>query len=514
MIMKKQLLFILLLASAIVARAQQHNTKIIITGVMYDPKGYDSKPIDTPIDNITVPHKGGFEYIQFLAVETVDFSDTPYSVITCVNGGTNPPTDGWITGGTKTYKFNLTSGIVQKGSFFYVGGPEKCIAGYWGNSRTTNISETAPIEANRANWISTIAYSTHTGDDGIGSTTEGIMANGGNPTGVAIFKGTDVKTSSEPVDAVFWGTRENMTSSAINSVYSATGPLGYRIPQNDIYDPSKSLYLGTGSANAANRMIFINQAPTTPEGTLAEGLTTDQGNFLQFGGIYDDENSIWITKRLNEYRYITLADPTKNTQTQFNLSDIENGATKLKSTLPVVLTDFSAKATNNKQIKLNWSTASEKNNLRFDILKSTDGITFNKIDEIAGHGTTQAPQQYSIVDNNPAKGINYYQLRQVDTDGKISLSKIIAVKTDFATTTFAVNYTDNNITILFENAGKETPANINLTDITGRSILAFKQNITTGINNISFNIPYLASGIYVVSLVSENSKHAAKIQLR
>ena len=86
----------------------------VISGYLVDPNGGD----------------GNYEYIQFLASKDIDFAVTPFSVYTTNNAGaTTFPTLGWNTGGTRTYKFNLTSGKVSKGEYFYVGGTGKTING-------------------------------------------------------------------------------------------------------------------------------------------------------------------------------------------------------------------------------------------------------------------------------------------------------------------------------------------------------------------------------------------------
>lgn len=97
--------------------------------------------------------------------------------------------------------------------------------------------------------------------------------------------------------------------------------------------------------------------------------------------------------------------------------------TVTRSTLPVSLIEFSVK-TIQKQVFASWSTASERNNARFDLERSTDARTFERIVQLDGHGTTTTRQNYSAVDESPRLGINYYRLRQTDTDGKFSYSPI------------------------------------------------------------------------------------------
>jgi hypothetical protein len=87
------------------------------------------------------------------------------------------------------------------------------------------------------------------------------------------------------------------------------------------------------------------------------------------------------------------------------------------NTLPIELINFSGKIIGN-SIELNWSTASEINNDYFEIERSTNGIDFKHLAEIDGGGTTHTLQRYTYTDKRPYNGVNYYRLKQLDTDGK------------------------------------------------------------------------------------------------
>ncbi len=97
--------------------------------------------------------------------------------------------------------------------------------------------------------------------------------------------------------------------------------------------------------------------------------------------------------------------------------------TVTRSTLPVSLIEFSVK-TIQKQVFATWSTASERTNAHFDLERSTDARSFERIAQLDGRGTTNIRQNYSAVDESPRLGINYYRLRQTDTDGTFSYSPI------------------------------------------------------------------------------------------
>lgn len=100
-----------------------------------------------------------------------------------------------------------------------------------------------------------------------------------------------------------------------------------------------------------------------------------------------------------------------------------------ESNLPVELAYFTATKESN-VVVLNWSTLSEENNAGFDIEQSVDGKDFEVIGRVEGEGNAVEKVDYSFVDENPANGINYYRLKQVDFDGAFEYSKIVSVEVE------------------------------------------------------------------------------------
>jgi hypothetical protein len=92
---------------------------------------------------------------------------------------------------------------------------------------------------------------------------------------------------------------------------------------------------------------------------------------------------------------------------------------------PVTLLDFAAKLSGT-TAHLSWITASEINNHHFEIEKSSNGMEFFKIGEVAGNGTTSEQNDYRYSDKANS-GVNYYRLRQVDNDGTSAYSKVVSV---------------------------------------------------------------------------------------
>lgn len=96
--------------------------------------------------------------------------------------------------------------------------------------------------------------------------------------------------------------------------------------------------------------------------------------------------------------------------------------------LPVELMGFTGIRIK-EQIELQWKTASEVNNDRFEIQHSKDGIHWSLLGTILSKNAIEKKKlSYSFVDENPFKGMNYYRLKLIDIDETFEYSNIITVQ--------------------------------------------------------------------------------------
>ncbi|MEO8068575.1 MAG: hypothetical protein ABI599_12840 [Flavobacteriales bacterium] len=111
----------------------------------------------------------------------------------------------------------------------------------------------------------------------------------------------------------------------------------------------------------------------------------------------------------------------------FNLNwNLTNGANLDCTVLPVHLLDFKADA-GTTTVQLHWATASETDNDHFLVERSADGDSFAPIGAVDAAGTTAMETNYAHTDASPLRGMNYYRLKQVDTNGTFTYSNTIAV---------------------------------------------------------------------------------------
>ena len=162
--------------------------------------------------------------------------------------------------------------------------------------------------------------------------------------------------------------------------------------------------------------------------------------------------------------------------------------------MSVHLISFTA-TVHNKQVILNWKTATETNNKGFDIQRSSDGISWKNIGFVNGSINSVVERSYQFSDLEPLRGKNFYRLRQVDADGKYSWSKVASVnffKSGFYTITGNPGNGIYQVTIEATNEKVE----LSLLDAGGKRV----KIKTTGARVQTINISNFPSGIYLLRI--------------
>jgi len=268
--LQQRLLLWLLLSSGYFAQAQT-NPGLLISEFYANPPGTD-------FDS---------EFVAILALKPIDFAQTPYTIVVSNNGSANA--NGWVAGAGLTYAFEISTGTVNAGDVFYVGG--------------TNMKISASAKKLRLKAL------TQTGDGGIGNAlpNAGVIGNGGgNSDGVAIFSGlaNTITSSTVPVDAIIFGTGHG------NSIVSS-GAAGYQLPVNDRYtggklqstsfrapDPASGVYLKamTGTFDTAtNQFTTIRSWDTTFTHIESSTMITITGGSSTTPTITINPNSLSFT---------------------------------------------------------------------------------------------------------------------------------------------------------------------------------------------------------------------------
>lgn len=171
--------------------------------------------------------------------------------------------------------------------------------------------------------------------------------------------------------------------------------------------------------------------------------------------------------------------------------------------LSVALTNFTA-TENNRAVHLKWTSTTETNNDYFVVEHSTDGTQFKTLGRLQGAGTTNILQSYQFTNATPAYGVNYYRLKQVDFDGKMTYSQIISINIQHIDNEIFIHPNPlKNITKITLNSTKNEVVVFKVTDTFGREVAAPSFTLQKGINTLELNFEQLPSGIYFLCVGSE-----------
>lgn len=148
---------------------------------------------------------------------------------------------------------------------------------------------------------------------------------------------------------------------------------------------------------------------------------------------------------------------------------------------------------------INWATASEKNNWKFEVEKSTDQKEWSTLGEVKGMGNATMVNRYRFKDEK-LEGTAYYRVKQVDFNGAFSYSDMVTVTNKADMDEPAVVYhADQNVYMVKGNNIQQ----INITNMNGETVFNANGNVN--------EIPSLKAGIYLVQIQTATQTSYQKI---
>lgn len=278
----------------------------------------------------------------------------------------------------------------------------------------------------------------------------------------------------------------------------------------------------TYSRAGAEVMTKITGTPYFPGG-LYETLIPANSNFLQFEkGPSTDVTLQWATYRdaSNEASLSRIyggIHPSTDDATgrivgeAIGVESVNMARSYFNSSfLPVTLIYFNG-INNHCKNNIMWSTSDEKNILRYEVWKSENGTEYTiKIGDINANGNRNTIENYSITDGN-INTQNFYELIEVDLDGKRTILAHTSVKGDnctgneLASNGFSIYPipANENISIQYITKHEET-GKIKIIDVLGNILYQSKVFFNEQNKSNSLNINSLPTGNYFVQLTTED----------
>ena len=314
-----------------------------------------------------------------------------------------------------------------------------------------------------------------TGDGGVGFAIASAGADLDDSNALAVVIGSDGGT--DPIQLVNY-----------NGGYSANGDFeviagGSNDLSNDYvsvkvtFDPTTSPSTWTLYANSGSNS-FPTSDPRTLDGThqVGQAMTNSgTGNQRKYVGLLwdhgaTDENAIFDD--------IYVTDP--------------NGR------LPVELASFDV-VTDDRQALLNWTTASETNNVGFTVQRKVNG-SFQNVGFVEGAGTVSQPQDYRYTTDALAPGRHTFRLRQEDVDGTTHLGPTRTVKvqpTRSGLSTTGTNPVPGGTPATFTvSADEAQPVTVALVNALGQTVRTVHEGHVSASTELSVETTSLSSGVY------------------
>lgn len=157
-----------------------------------------------------------------------------------------------------------------------------------------------------------------------------------------------------------------------------------------------------------------------------------------------------------------------------------------------------------------WATASEQNSKEFVVEHSTDGSRFTPVATVAAAGNSSTQRFYTADHAAPARGVNYYRIKQVDLDGSFRYSAVLPLLNTAAGGLLLSPNPAAAYTVLLLNQPAERTV-LRLYNSGGQ--LVMKQTINSGMRQHTISTGGLPAGRYMLE-VNENGLRRSLVLLK
>jgi hypothetical protein len=174
-------------------------------------------------------------------------------------------------------------------------------------------------------------------------------------------------------------------------------------------------------------------------------------------------------------------------------------------TLPIDWQSFTG-TTDNKFNYLNWVTASEQNTQSFEVQRSKDGVSFERIGTVTAAGTSNTSKSYNFTDRTPLVGQNYYRIRMIENTGNDAYSNVVVLEVSGQPSGYTVypNPTADQITLELE-ADKTELVEVQIMDVLGRVVVEKSFSVVNGKNQLQLDLKKLVAGNYSLKASYKNT---------
>jgi hypothetical protein len=184
----------------------------------------------------------------------------------------------------------------------------------------------------------------------------------------------------------------------------------------------------------------------------------------------------------------------------FSLASINFG-----NPLPVAIDHFNGTRQNGQHL-LEWKISCGSNDIiTVTLERSSDNKNFMSLSS-STVTFLESQQPFACTDQWPLTGLNYYRLKIVDANGKITYSRVAVMlhkKDGFDIAAVFPTVVHHNAVVHIM-ATQKTTVQVIITDIAGRQLQKIPASLVIGNNQFKLNLQQLSPGIYQIMVCSAN----------
>lgn len=267
---------------------------------------------------------------------------------------------------------------------------------------------------------------------------------------------------------------------------------------------SKSFTISTGPVNCQTGPNLLSISNITQNSLRflfhGNGVPTIDWRIKAGGTTVRSARTPQLTSANVDINFASLAPGNYTMEIQGGdcISSVSSMSFRVAEPLPIHIASFEGTALE-KGIKLSWTVVSEKNGEGFEIIRLDEQA---KTSEVIGKLalTEQRAGEYKFVDSNPHPGVNYYQLKQMDTDGTFTKSRIISIEFNHIFEMIVAPNPARDYIDVSYNSRVAGISSFDIYNVAGIRVSSTQQNLKKGQNSSKINISGLADGHYILKM--------------
>lgn len=320
----------------------------------------------------------------------------------------------------------------------------------------------------------------------------------------------------------------NVNSTSIQCILNSVPAIAFPVCNgaNDIYGCGSMAIVNAGPS-ISDLVTFLGQpSPSVPYNLSAFALTPASGNItvtatseveVSLDNVHFTNSPLSIPYTMGNLLPMTIYARINTAAISGTISGVitnsGGGASdaivgvsgSVTNVIPVKLSSFTAKK-DNKIARLAWITEQEINSKEFIVERSIHETVWEELQRVAAAGNSNLMNKYYSIDYNPARGINYYRLKQIGLNGRIDYSEIRVVYFgNDVNIVLAPNPAKENTTIYLP--GNVSPVSINIFNQNGQQL----KSVSSNGDMIKINLAGLSKGIYSIKITGKNINEVRKL---